>query len=237
MKTVLGIVMSVALIGGGIWFLSNTATEFEVVVEDEISELESELAALDARVEAGDLSPEAALVARTNIISRLDTINTQMQAAGKASLTAAQKQQLSDALSRLKRVLVNYSATLNVVDSVAAADSRTSRSGGSLVSRFAGAVTVSEAAIVSADIEVQNDIAVESALEEIIETAPETVAEVIEETTLPENFEIDNGAENATTTDSILETEDALLEEDDSTEDIIVETESEVDAEAEMEIE
>ena len=234
MKTVLGIVLAIALIGGGIWFLANTANEYEIVVGDEISELEAELAAIDARVEAGDLSPEAALVARTNIISRLDTINAQMQAAGRASLTSAQKQQLNDALSRLKRVLVTYSDTLNVVDTVAAADSRTSRSGGSLVRRFAGAVAVSQTAVANADIEVENDATVEAALEDIIEDAPETVGEAVEETDLPDSFETETEEDVATTTDETTDSEDETTDTSETTE--TDSTDVEVEAEADIEV-
>ena len=123
-KTFLAIILGLLVIGGGVYYYSNTADEFEVTVLDEVSELEMELALLDAQVASGELTPEAATIARTNIITKLEYINTQMNASSQVTLSSSQKAQVAEALTRLKTVLVRYSATLDSVDAIAAKNSK-----------------------------------------------------------------------------------------------------------------
>lgn len=237
MKVIIGSLLAVAVIVGGIILFATTGSEYEVIVDDSVSALEAELASINARVASGSLTAEAAVVARANIISRLDTINAQMQATSKAELTDAQRQQLNSALKRLKQVLITYQDTLNTVDAIAATDRRVSGGSRSLSSHFVGTLSTSEAAVVAADIKLETDGNIETAIDDIAEDSPETVAEVSEETTLPENFDSDDTAETATTSDEVAE-DDA---EDEETADEVdlndAENDLEVSAETETEVE
>ncbi|MCA9356895.1 hypothetical protein H6784_05690 [Candidatus Nomurabacteria bacterium] len=106
--------LALVLIGG--MLLLNNSSEYVVVVDQEVDELQGELASLEAAVVAGTLTPEAAVEAQTKITKRLETINQSIQKGQKAKLTEAQKTQLNDGLERLKNILVKYQATLVAVD-------------------------------------------------------------------------------------------------------------------------
>lgn len=223
-KTFLAILIGILLIGGGVYFFSSTASEYEVMVLDEISELEAELASLDAQVAAGTLSPAAATVARANIISKLNTINTQMEAGGKASLSAEQKAQLSEGLTRLKRVLVRYSATLDTVDAVAAKDTRTVRSSRSLNSHFVTTVESSEQAVVAAEVTTEADAATEAALDEVEETLLETIEDVVEE--VETEVMVEAETETTSSTDAEADADTTTESEEPTTDEPVLEIET-----------
>lgn len=114
-KIIIGvIVLALVLVG---WFsFKNNTVDYVATVNDEISALEGELAEIEAAVETGTLTPEEAVKAQEKIVARLDTINNSVTSSQNAKLTDAQKAQLNDGLERLKNILVEYQATLMVVD-------------------------------------------------------------------------------------------------------------------------
>lgn len=115
-KLFIGII-AIAVVGLG-WFLfsNNDTFDYVVTIDNEVTQLETELAELDTAVEAGILTSAQATEAKVKIITRLDTINTTVAASTGAKLTPAQQQQLNDGLNRLKTILINYQATLTAVD-------------------------------------------------------------------------------------------------------------------------
>jgi len=237
-KTFLAIILGLLVIGGGVYYYSNTADEFEVTVLDEVSELEMELAVLDAQVASGELTPEAATVARANIITKLEYINTQMNASSQVTLSSSQKAQVAEALTRLKTVLVRYSATLDSVDAIAAKDSRTVKSSRSLNSHFLDTVTASETAAAEAEVEVEADMETETALDMVEMSAAETVAEVEAEVMMEDMMSEDENASTtedgtASTTDETTE-DDQAMDEDDT---IMIDSSTSVEADTTAESE
>lgn len=116
MKNILiGLGLIILVIVGWTLFSDNTY-EHVKVVDQEIEELESELASLETAVVAGTLTPEVAIEARLKIEKRLETISNSIQDGQKAGLTEAQKRQLNEGLDRLKGILVDYQSTLILVD-------------------------------------------------------------------------------------------------------------------------
>jgi len=116
------IIAIVAIIAIGIgWFILNPGDTFDSVVyiDQEITQLENELAALDAQVTAGTLTPAQATAAKVRIITRLDAINAAATDSEKVQLTPEQRTSLAEGLLRLKDALVRYQATLTVVDDTA----------------------------------------------------------------------------------------------------------------------
>jgi|AntRauTorckE6833_2_1112554.scaffolds.fasta_scaffold12586_3 hypothetical protein len=103
------------------WFILNPGDTFDyvVTVDSEISELEDELATLDAQVAAGTLTEGQATAAKVSIVTRLNAINTAASESERAQLTPAQRAQLVDGLERLKVILVTYQETLATVEASA----------------------------------------------------------------------------------------------------------------------
>lgn len=118
-KVLSGLTILAAIAVG--WFILNPGQTFDyvVTVADEVTQLETELAELDAAVDAGTLTVAQATEAKVRIISRLDTINDSVVSAESGKLTAAQRVQLNDGLNRLKNILITYQATLTTVDETA----------------------------------------------------------------------------------------------------------------------
>jgi len=107
------------------WFILNPGDTFDyvVTVDSEISQLEDELATLDAQVAAGTLTEAQATDAKVKIVTRLNNINVAASESEKAQLTPAQRTQLVEGLERLKVILITYQSTLATVE-VAANDAQ-----------------------------------------------------------------------------------------------------------------
>ena len=141
-KIIIGLIVIVAIAAG--WFILNPGDTFDyvVTVDSEITELENELAALDAQVTAGTLTEEQATAAKVKIVTRLNTINEASTNSEKAQLTAAQRAQLIAGLDRLKVILVTYQDTFATVDATAneAEVNRQLNKGGSSSSKKLGLI-------------------------------------------------------------------------------------------------
>lgn len=103
------------------WFIFNPGDTFDyvVTVDNEITQLENELAELDAQVAAGTLTESEATEAKVRIITRLGAINTAANNSEKAQLTPEQRAQLVAGLDRLKVILVTYQDTLTTIEATA----------------------------------------------------------------------------------------------------------------------
>jgi hypothetical protein len=114
---ILAIVAAIAIT----WFILNPGDTFDyvVTVDSEISQLEDELATLDAQVAAGTLTEAQATDAKVRIVTRLNNINAAASASERAQLTPAQRVQLVEGLERLKVILITYQRTLSTVEASA----------------------------------------------------------------------------------------------------------------------
>lgn len=219
-KLMIGLVVVVALAIG--WFILNPGDTFDyvVVVEDEINAIESELAEIEAAVEAGTLTEEEATAAKVNIMTRLDAINNSVNSAQNSKLTAEQKLQLADGLNRLKNALVQYQATLSVIEDSAIDEEvkrRLSNKGRSSNREHIGLAVVDT-------INTVQEVA-EDAIEDFVATLDEEVEEI--ETAIEE--EIEEAMEDETPSD-----EDISDDTSDTTSD---ETEAGIEVESETEAE
>jgi len=135
-KIIIAVVALIAIAIG--WFILNPGDTFDYVVniDQEVTQLETELADLDSQVAAGTLTSEQATAAKVRIITRLDAINKAATDSEQLQLTPEQRTQLANGLLRLKDALVRYQATLDVVEDTAVeadvtAQLKSGQSGGS----------------------------------------------------------------------------------------------------------
>ena len=95
------------------WFLFNKISiDYIATVDDELSKLELELAALETE----GLSAADVAAAKNKISSRLGTIQTSLSASEEGALTVSQQQLLNEGLLRLQTVLSDHRATLVALD-------------------------------------------------------------------------------------------------------------------------
>jgi len=95
------------------WFLVHESSiDYVATVDDELSKLESELAALDGAM----IESEAAAAAKDRISTRLSTINQSLAASQNRELSAAQTQMLADGLVRLQEMLEQRQDALTNLD-------------------------------------------------------------------------------------------------------------------------
>ncbi|MCA9362971.1 hypothetical protein KC851_01500 [Candidatus Kaiserbacteria bacterium] len=205
----IGVLLAIIIVVG-IFTLNNSNTaEYVVTVDNEITQLENELAELDLAVESGTLTEAQATEAKVKILARLDSINASISSSEKAKLTPAQQKQLSEGLDRLKNILVTYQATLSVIDDKAVetevvAKTKT-RKGGSVKN-------------ISSEIVGTIDI-VEDNIEEVVEdyVPDEQLDDQIEEIIAEEENETDTDDTSTSTEDTVDDTEDEVTETDDDT--------------------
>jgi len=114
-KFIIGILLLTALIFSISLFSHNTV-RYVATVDDEVTQIETELALLDRAVSEGTLSPESAYQARVALLSHLDSIEVAVTSSNSATLNATQRKILIDGLARLKNVLILYKDTLVAVD-------------------------------------------------------------------------------------------------------------------------
>jgi hypothetical protein len=114
-KLILGFGLLGVVLVGWILFGSNTA-EYVASVTDDVAELESNLVAIEADIQAGTFTPQAAAQAQIKIVAKIDSINQAASAGQSATLTDAQRVQLINGLERLRVILTKFQATLIAVD-------------------------------------------------------------------------------------------------------------------------
>ena len=91
------------------WFVVHESSiDYVATVDDELTKLESELAALDS----ADVSNDAVAAAKNRITTRLGTINASLTASQDRTLNTNQQQMLDDGLVRLQQILLQHQVTL-----------------------------------------------------------------------------------------------------------------------------
>lgn len=109
----IGIIVGIlGLLAIGWFVVHESSIDYVATVDDELSKLELELAALDA----SDMSPDDATVAKGVITNRLNTINASLNASQDRALSPAQQQMLDGGLQRLQQILTEYQVTLAALD-------------------------------------------------------------------------------------------------------------------------
>jgi hypothetical protein len=118
-KTIISAVAITAIFVG--WLILNPGNTFDYVVniDQEVTRLESEFAALDVLVSASRLTSVQATAAKVRIIARLDNISNAASESKKTQLTPEQRTQLPTSLLRLKSAVVQYQTTLSAVEDTA----------------------------------------------------------------------------------------------------------------------
>jgi len=208
------------------WFILNPGDTFDyvVTVDSEISQLEDELATLDAQVAAGTLTEAQATDAKVKIVTRLNNINAAASDSEKAQLTPAQRAQLVEGLERLKVILITYRDTLATVE--ASADETTvtaelNRRGGSynrsksLSLVVADTIADVEETVQDSVQDYETNVELDTQIDVIVEdteadAAEEETDETVEDETPMDEEEMDDEAttsEETTEDEPVLETE------------------------------
>lgn len=241
MKKIIIALLVVAVIVAG-WFLFTTSDTIDYVaaVDTEITELENELAALDAEVTAGTLSEADATAAKVRIVTRLNSINTAATESERAQLTPAQRVQLVEGLERLKNILITYQATLTVVENTAVeteVQAELTRNGGSynrskhLSLVVADTIDDVEETVQDSVQDYEPDLMLDEVISEVVE---DTEAEVIAEAEADAEAEMEVTDAEATSTEEETGTEAEMSTMENPETD---ETAVEVDADATIETE
>ena len=243
-KLFIGILLLAAVALG--WFILNPGDTFDYVVtiESEVSQLESELAELDAAVEAGTLSAAQATEAKVKIITRLDTIKASATASEKAQLTSAQKKQLTEGLDRLKNILIAYQATLTVVEDTAveadvsaalATRGKNRSSDRHLNLIVADTIESVEETVQDSIQDYEADATLDAEVEAIIEAAEiEEAADGMEEESVDEMM--DDNMDDATTTEEVASEEMPTMDDPETEEMMVDDSSATVEGEAEVEL-
>lgn len=211
-KILIGVGFAALVVLG--WFLvfqGDTVT-YVAEVNNEVAALEAELAEIEAAVQAGTLTPEAAAEAQVKIAARLEAINGAIASSEKVELSSSQRTQLMDGLDRLKDILTKYQATLVVVDEVVmelppAERPQLNRSNGGRASSIVAVIA------------------------DTVEVVEEHVEEVVEEYEPEEDAHADGDMMDA---DSASSSDDATM--NDENEDVDVDAEAAGDGEASVEM-
>jgi hypothetical protein len=117
-KLIIGLSVLIVVAFGWLAFQSSTVS-YVATVDDEITQLEEELAQIEVDIEAGQLTPAEASIARVTIAARLDRINDAVTMSESSELSEKQKAVLVDGLNRLKSILIKYQDTLVQVENTA----------------------------------------------------------------------------------------------------------------------
>jgi len=212
-KIIIALIVAAALAAG--WFLLTASDTYDYVadVDAEITELENELATLDAQVSAGTLSEADATAAKVRIVTRLNTINEASTNSEKAQLTPAQRAQLAEGLDRLKNILVTYQNTLAVVEANAddaTVEAEVRRRGGSytpnrtLNETVADIISDVEETVVDSVPDYEADPELDAQVDFAADTTAEAGLDVDAETGADDD---DMSDEEATTSDETTESE------------------------------
>lgn len=225
-KIIIGIVAIIAI--GIAWFILNPGDtlDYVVTIDKEVTQLEEELASLDAQVAAGTLSPEQATQAKVRIITRLDAINEAATQSESMQLTVEQRTQLANGLLRLKDALVTYQATLEAIENTsveadvkAKLSSGHSGSGRNLSLIVADTIEDLEETVSDSVMDYEADAAVDAEIDAIVE---ETEGEM-------------DSQEESTTAEDEMDSEENM-EEDEDTSSTTDETQDEEMLDADMEV-
>ncbi len=174
-KVIIGVVSVFLLFLAVSFFIASPEVEYVANVDEQITELESELVLIEAQVQAGTLSPEAAAIAQAKIFTRLDSIQASVDGKADVKLSDAQRAMLVAGLDRLKDVLVQYKSTLVAVDQEVLKLPESERPKAKGSNRGKNLATI---------------------VDETIEVVEEHVEEVVDDYVAPEEDEMEEGTED-----------------------------------------
>ncbi|MEZ4200524.1 MAG: hypothetical protein R3B69_02965 [Candidatus Paceibacterota bacterium] len=226
--------ISIAVVGiillAGSWYLFShyLPTHNGVsAVNDEIATLEAELAAIDAQVQAGTLSPEAAVAARAKIADRLASVDAVIKKTTIRDLNPEQREKLRQALTKLNNVLQTYQASLTKVEAAAevalAEKPELNRKGG----RRSIAVVIQD--IVETVQDEVSDIA--DSLEDFVDEVVDDIQDAVDDIT-----DDDSSDDTASTTDEEETEENNDQEADDNSGDETADDDTSIEVDSETEV-
>ncbi len=209
-KVIIGILTAGITLAGYFYYVDvTTPIVYVKTVDDEVTQLETELETLNASLEAGNLSPEVVIDTQARLIKRIEAIQTATASMKDTSLSAVDKQRLQAGLTRLTQVLVTYRDTLVELDRRAltiASDSKdTVRT--SVTRRLVEVIAATTESVESNDIEVEN----------IDEVVTAVLDEVNQNEDMAEEENSDQMDDGSNMDDSSMETEDHESMTDDET--------------------
>lgn len=222
------IVLAIVAAGAIGWFLFQPAeVDYVALVDNDVVQLENQLADLDKAVAFGTLTPEQAVEARTQIVSRLNTITTNVTASAGTKLTNEQQSKLAAGLEKLKDTLVRYQATLLAVEETAEpalseAEKRTLTVKGSTSNSVLTAVFLDTLSDMESVVE---DVVVDYETDETVDEVTETVIDTEEALTASSTVSTDT----ASTTDTgvVVDTDGEVVTDNADPETSTTETEAE----------
>lgn len=138
MKILLAGIIGFVVVASALFYVASlsNSVSYTQTLETEITELETELAAIEASVQAGTLTPEKAAQAYTDLTQRFTSIQRATQNTSIWSrLSEEERAAVRESALKLQELLVWYSGTLDAIDnqvaSLPAETERRLRTGGS----------------------------------------------------------------------------------------------------------
>lgn len=118
--------------GGSLYSLKNwmSGASYTAAVSDGIDLLEEQLADLEVKLAAGELSDDEAYELKEKLVKRVDTLNNSIQNSKNRQLTADEKIAVAASLERLKGALEKYRDSLIALETKAKKSKRHSGGGG-----------------------------------------------------------------------------------------------------------
>lgn len=243
MNKIIAAVVVVLVVAVAGWYLITTpsVTDYTNTIDTEVSELETELAALDAQVTADTLSESDATAAKVKIVTRLNTINAAATASERAELTPAQRVQLVEGLERLKNILVTYQSTIAVVDANAddtVVEAEVRRRGGShnsnrsLNQTVADTIDDVEETVVDSVQDYETDEVLDAQVDFAAETSAEADTNTEAETDMTDE---ETGTTTEETTDSEMDDTESDMGDDMDTMEAEVDADMEASADTDLE--
>lgn len=177
--------------------------EYTQIVDEQIDDIETQLATIESKVKSGKITPAEAVVLRDKLVTQIDTATAAITTSNSVSLSSAQVIQLKAGLDRMQRALSRYSATLKSLDDIAEKDTTKKKSSRRASDAVADVVTVIEEEIIDAVEEMGGDVA-----NEISDIIDEITATSTADVVTDEESDVDVNTDNTSQTDQSTTTED-----------------------------
>lgn len=161
-------------------------------VADGITQLEAELADIDAQVMAGTLTPDQAYERKVRIAAQVEVLTSSIAGAKSRTLTREERLSVAASLERLKGALEKYRDSLIALDDQASKSKKSKRGGGG------GSKTIIDA------------------IKDTVDDFQEYVEDVMNDDDVVDDTEVDAGSEDTDTTEDTSDEDGTSDVEDDT---------------------